>query len=124
MRSLSRSIVVPAAVAISLLGSSSGSVQASNPDPAAQWFPDAGFGLFVHWGLASVKGVNISWTMRPGQVLTKTRISDAAERARIVAEKDYDLKGRPAMSANEYWAQAQTFNPQSYDPDKWLAAAR
>src|SRR5438045_470855 len=29
--------------------------------PDAQWYPDAGLGLFIHWGIASVKGMNISW---------------------------------------------------------------
>jgi alpha-L-fucosidase len=27
--------------------------------PDAQWFPDAGLGLFIHWGLASVKNLDI-----------------------------------------------------------------
>ena len=29
--------------------------------PAAQWFPDAALGLFLHWDPASVKGQNIGW---------------------------------------------------------------
>lgn len=27
---------------------------AHNTHPYAQWFPDAGLGLFIHWGIASV----------------------------------------------------------------------
>ncbi len=30
----------------------------SNNQPDAQWFPDAGLGLFIHWGLASVGATN------------------------------------------------------------------
>ena len=35
--------------------------------PGAQWFPEAGLGLFIHWGLASVKAINISWPMMDGR---------------------------------------------------------
>ena len=30
--------------------------------PDAQWFPDAGLGLFLHWSVSSVKAKNISPT--------------------------------------------------------------
>jgi alpha-L-fucosidase len=70
-----------------------------NPD--AQWYRDAGLGLFIHWGIASVKGINISWSMRDG------------------------LNGKPALiSPNDYWAMASDFNPQHWDPDKLLRAAK
>ena len=70
-------------------------------NPAAQWYPDAGLGLFIHWGIASVKAINISWPMRDG------------------------LNGRPAqITPNNYFAMAKDFNPQDYDPDKWLKAAK
>src|SRR5690606_6837073 len=29
----------------------------------AQWFPEAGLGLFMHWGIYSVAGVDPSWAM-------------------------------------------------------------
>jgi len=116
-----------AAAALTALALTFGSalrLAAENPHPDAQWFPEAGFGLFIHWGIASVNGINISWSMRPGSVLSRTRVTSATERARIVAEKDYNLNGRVPLSPNQYWAQAASFNPQSYDPDRWLAAAR
>ena len=70
-------------------------------DPGAQWYPDAGLGLFIHWGIASVKGINISWSMRDG------------------------LNGKPAqITPNDYFAMAKDFNPQEYDPAKWLEAAK
>ena len=95
----------------------------SHPD--AQWFPDAGFGLFIHWGIASVKAMNISWPMIPGRPLGEKRIESAAERERIVRESDYNLDGKPpGITPLEYWQLARDFNPQSYDPDKWLSAAR
>ncbi len=93
--------------------------------PDAQWFPEAGLGLFIHWGICSVKAMNISWPMIPGRALAKQRITDPAERERIIREADYDLKGKPpSITPNEYWQMAKDFNPQKYDPDKWLKAAK
>ncbi len=31
--------------------------------PDAQWFPAAGMGLFMHWGIHSVAGAQPSWDM-------------------------------------------------------------
>jgi len=93
--------------------------------PDAQWYPDASFGLFIHWGIASVKAMNISWPMIPGRALAKQRIDDPAERARIIREDDWNLNGKPnEVTPNEYWSMAKDFNPQNYDPDKWLKAAK
>jgi alpha-L-fucosidase len=69
--------------------------------PDAQWYGDAGLGLFIHWGIASVKGINISWSMIDG------------------------LDGKPAqITPNDYFALAKYFNPTNYNPDKWLKAAK
>ena len=93
--------------------------------PDAQWYPDAGLGLFIHWGIASVKAINISWPMIPGRALAKKHITDPAERERIIREGDYNLDGKPnSITPNEYWELAKDFNPQKYDPDKWLKAAK
>ena len=90
--------------------------------PDAQWFPEAGFGLFLHWSICSVKGMNISWPMMMGARLP--RIEDQAERERIIREKDWNLDGKQAMTPMDYWAMAKDFNPQNYHPDHWLAAAK
>ena len=31
-------------------------------DPKLEWFRDAKFGLFMHWGPSSVKGTEIGWS--------------------------------------------------------------
>lgn len=93
--------------------------------PDAQWYPDAGLGLFIHWGISSVKAMNISWPMIPGRALAKQRVTDPTERERIVRESDWNLNGRkPEITPSQYWSMADDFNPQKYDPEKWLKAAR
>lgn len=79
-------------------------VRNSNPD--AQWFPKAGLGLFIHWGISSVNGnVDISRGMM------KNTLWDAA------------LEERNKITPEEYYRLAEKFQPENYDPDKWLKAA-
>jgi alpha-L-fucosidase len=74
-----------------------------NTHPGAQWFPKAGLGLFIHWGIHSVAGIQPSWAMI----------------------KNYPAGGDPSYQPSEkYYALAAQFDPQHYDPDKWMAAAR
>lgn len=92
--------------------------------PGAQWYPDAGFGLFIHWGISSVRAMNISWPMIPGRPLAAKKITDPEEIQRIIREGDWNLDGKPnGITPNEYWSMAKDFNPQAYDPDKWIRAA-
>ena len=92
--------------------------------PDAQWFPDAGLGLFIHWGLASVKNLDISWPMIPGRALSDKKL-DSEELARVVREKDFNLNGKPpVITPKAYFAMAKDFNPGKYDPDKWIKAAK
>ena len=67
--------------------------------PEAQWFPEAGMGLMMHWGIHSVTPVEPSWAM----------------------VRDYP--NTHGLSREEYYAQAKAFDPRDYDPDKWMAAA-
>jgi alpha-L-fucosidase len=69
----------------------------------ADWFERASVGLFVHWGISSVHGeVDLSWGM--------------------VEDKPWG-DGR-SIDPEEYWALADEFDPDAYDPDRWLRAAR
>ena len=69
----------------------------------AQWYPQAGFGLFMHWGIHSAAGVQPSWAMI----------------------KDYPAGGVPEMHPPErYYALAPQFNPDAYDPGLWMATAK
>lgn len=69
--------------------------------PGAQWFPEARFGLFMHWGIHSVAGIQPSWAMI----------------------KDYPHAGTSEYPPEKYFALAEQFNPQRYDPERWLHAA-
>lgn len=73
-----------------------------NTHPKAQWFDDAGLGLFIHWGISSVHGgVDISWGM--------------------MEETPWDPGFK--LSPEQYFQLAEQFNPENYDPDKWLKLA-
>ena len=71
--------------------------------PDAQWFPEAGFGLFIHWGIHSVIAADPSWSMLQNCPWLKTD--------RIVQHE-------------KYYSLANEFNPQNYDPEKWVVAAK
>ena len=74
-----------------------------NSHPDAQWFPKAGLGIFMHWGIHSVVGAQPSWAMI----------------------KDYPYAGKPKLYPPEkYFALADSFNPKKYDPEKWLNIAK
>lgn len=70
--------------------------------PDAQWFPQAKMGLFMHWGIHSVAGIQPSWAMI----------------------RNYPAAGTADYPPERYFALARQFNPDRYDPDKYLAAAR
>ena len=70
--------------------------------PDAQWFGNAGLGLFVHWGISTVdRGIDLSWGM--------------------MADKPW---GGGTITPERYFALAERFAPARYDPERWLAAAR
>ncbi len=83
---------------------SAGFQRTTHPD--AQWFENAGLGLFIHWGISSnsPKGNSeISWAM--------------------IRNLPWDPKNTGTLTPTEYFKLAEQFDPQNYDPDKWLAAA-
>ena len=101
----------------------SSQANATTTHPDAQWFPEAGLGLFIHWGLSSVNEMSLSWPMRPGRALAKDKITDQNEIARIIREKDYNLTGSPSITPNEYWKMIDGFTAGKYNPEKWMKAA-
>ncbi len=72
--------------------------------PDAQWFPDAGLGLFMHLDPTCLHYANawcaFVWEEKPAWI-------------------DSDFH-----SPEEYFNLAYKFNPEKYDPDKWMKAAK
>lgn len=72
-------------------------------DVKESWFPQARFGMFVHWGLYSI----------PGGIWNGRSPHRLAEHLMRTAE----------ISAEEYAKLAEEFNPVAYDPEAWAALA-
>ncbi|WP_322607503.1 alpha-L-fucosidase [Pontiella agarivorans] len=86
--------------------SKNGKLQVKKPHtthPDAQWWPQAGLGIFMHWGIVSeFEPSGEAWAGRW-----------TPERAR---------KGQ-FYPEQKIWDAAKTFNPTKYDPEKWMSAA-
>lgn len=67
------------------------------------WFDTARFGMFVHWGHSSQRGIELSWPLVGG----------------VAA-----LPGAQNVPVDEYHATAATFDPKRYDPRAWAKMAK
>jgi len=67
------------------------------------WFDSARFGMFIHWGLSSVPGWELSWPMVGGNP---------------------SLPQCQSVPIDEYYANAKVFNPQRYNPHEWARLAK
>ncbi len=69
-----------------------------------QWWKDAKFGMFIHWGVYSV----------PAGVYKGHKIKGIGEW----------IMNKAKIPVAEYKEYAKSFNPVKYDPDAWVALAR
>jgi len=70
-----------------------------SPADRTQWYREAKFGMFIHWGPYSLASVEASWPiMRPSPTW--------------------------AITEEEYRSLPQRFNPVKFDPDEWVRLAR
>lgn len=76
---------------------------AAQREERIQWFRDAKFGLFIHWGPASISGKEISWGMQD-------RIEAGAK--------------HQAVPREEYMNLYKEFNPIKFDADELLSLAK
>lgn len=84
----------------------SGAAFERNTHPDAQWFFNpTQLGLFIHYGISTVHGdCDISWGMMDNPV----------RRA----------KGNGILTPYDYWEQAKVFDPQKFEPERWLSAVK
>ena len=82
--------------------------------PDAQWFPEAGLGVFLHFGISSVRGeCDLSWGMMRVEMNRKLDI----ERWGLFAMRNQ-------MTPADYWAMAKDFQADRFHPETFLSAAR
>lgn len=96
----------------------------------AQWFGTAGFGMFIHWNIASVREIDLSWPMMSGtQIGWSSNKPSQDSINRFVANGNFWAghkcsKNNSCLTPVEYWSMAKYFNPQSYNPEEWAKAAK
>jgi alpha-L-fucosidase len=85
--------------------------------PDAQWFPEAGLGLFLHFGISSVSGeCDLSWgMMKPDRIGWSRQI--AIERFGL-------FNMSVCIPPSRYWAMAKDFKADRFNPEKFLSAAK
>ena len=84
------------------LGQAKQNAAGVNTHPDAQWFPEAGMGLFIHWGVAAIKAKgDLSWCMLANRTW-------------------YD----GTVTPNEYYASIKDWHPEHMDFDRMLRDAR
>ena len=86
-------------------------------DERMQWFRDAKFGLFIHWGPCSITQTEISWgrdAERTMDIRNGAKPSEQVERY----GHDFYIPGDLYDSLYKY------FNPVKFDADQWVQTAR
>jgi len=70
-----------------------------------QWFRDAKFGMFIHWGPCTVGDRELSWGRKAG--------------------RPWDINGVQSRTDDlEYDNYYKEFNPVNYDPEAWVRLAK
>lgn len=72
-----------------------------------QWFRDAKFGMFIHWGPAAIGGGDISWCRAGNERLG-----------------DHQFVAEPKIPAKKYDSFYKQFNPNLYNAREWVAVAQ
>lgn len=91
--------------------------------PDAQWFENAGLGLFLHWGISAVDGrTDISWGMLSyGEYAKAKGYEDGTisitDDGTVISD---DFKLKPSV----YFSLAENFKAEKYNPEKWLSLAK
>lgn len=100
-----------------------GSAGLSNPDPAAAWFPKAGLGLFIHWGLSAVRAtLDLSWGMICGWEFASREATDyeISEMKKPLSERTIGKHFTPNM----YFALEKDFKGEKFSADTLVKRAK
>lgn len=76
----------------SLFASFANGQNEKNGQERMQWFEDAKLGIFIHWGIYSVNGIDESWSFYNGYI-----------------------------SHDDYMKQLEGFSAKNYDPENWAS---
>lgn len=96
-----KKIVVLFLLVSCLFGSVKAQQTPDNYDQHLQWWREARFGMFIHWGPITLTGAEISWCMRT------------------------DLSwGKPHVEPEIYQELYKQFNPVKFDARKWVQYAK
>ncbi|MBP1677872.1 MAG: hypothetical protein H6Q20_2431 [Bacteroidetes bacterium] len=96
----------------------------------AKWFETVGFGMFIHWGICSVRTIDSSWPMMPGTQIAWNGYKYSQDSIDMYLKKGDYFAGHPCkknnscITPNEYWSLAQQFAPKHYNPDTWAKLAK
>jgi len=93
----------------------SNAIAQTDPKPfrKTQWFEEARFGMFVHWGLYSILGGTYKERTMPDTTLAHGK-SWYAEW----------IQQRLEIPEDEYKALAKEFNPANFNADEWIKLAK
>ncbi|MEY2784062.1 MAG: hypothetical protein RL277_266 [Planctomycetota bacterium] len=91
----------PSASAASAKGGTPAEESAAERDARMQWFRDAHFGMFIHWGL---------YSQLAGEWRDQTVMGGAEW-----------IQNYLSIPSSQYSPLAKSFNPQRFDADEWLA---
>ena len=74
-------------------------------DARMQWWRDAKFGLFIHWGPVAIQGVEIGWGRK--------------------APRTYDINGHTGRGADPVYDNLyKQFNPVKFNAAEWVKIAQ
>ncbi|WP_428400360.1 alpha-L-fucosidase [Niabella insulamsoli] len=102
-----------AALAAALLVSTATTAQLTGSAHRADWFKEAKFGMFIHWGLYSVLGGSYN-----GHTLPDTSFKNGKS---WYAEW---IQQRLEVPKNYYRSLVKEFNPTGFDADAWILEAK
>lgn len=85
-----KKILIPIFIFLSFLASAQTTDSIKTEQQKMQWFKDAKLGIFIHWGLYAVNGIDESWSFFNGYI-----------------------------SHEDYLKQTEGFSAKKYEPEKW-----